>query len=432
MRLHLITIIITAVVCILEAFAELSTARLVMLYCIVNVCFFLIFMVLGKRHSFLAPLNIFGVSYFVHGIFGQMVWLLFNNEGNPIISSRYFFFISFGFLILAFIKYQKQFPTLLNHDTRPSFRYSQLTSPLILLILSYIGAYLYTSGFTVIPILASNIDETRFALMQEKGSRGIGSVLLLAGIHGIYRLRISKLSIWKKVILYSFYFIPFLLYGGRLLLLLPIIVISLPLLYKLKFSFLSLWKGVVVFSVFLLVVNYFGTVRQFGSFSLQSFVLYSWGDSFNEFQHLSHSLIYGQRNFGDQFLPTFFSSFFPSGVFELVGLDKDDFYVPIGYIVNQNTIFEKSPEIGIRISLFGEYLVCNPILCGILVGLTFWIIFIVDRRFSKNWVWTFEKYICMLAGLFAALAIPYGLSFLSLTFQFLLFTWILFRFKIKT
>ncbi len=410
---------------------------LVNLFFIINIILFILFLNIGKRYAFLSPLNIFGVSYFIHLIFGQLVWILkeiflINNEGSPVELSIYFLFISSIFVFLSIRK------TYVFKDKggeleriKLHFNYPALTRIVPSLIFAYIGVYLFTSGFTNIPILSSNIDEARIGLMQEKGNRGIGSILLLTAIHSIFRIRVSRAFIGLKILLYLLFFIPFVLYGGRLLMILPIIIVLLPFIYKIRFSFSNFLSGIIVILFFLTCVNYFGTLRKYGNVEVQNFMLYSWADSFNEFSHASHAIVYGERNFGNDFIPTFIASFFPSMIFDALGLNKDDYYHPIGLIVNQNTIYESSPDIGIRLSLFGELYMCSGIATLAFVIAIFIMVHKCDSVFTRIKEWTLARYMSMLTGIFLAISIPYGLSFITVLIQFIIFTFILFNLKFR-
>lgn len=415
---------------------EPTVIRDVCEYNILFIVLFLWFLSNGKKFSFLSPLNIFGVSFFIHLIFGQLVWILrevflFNNDGKPLVISRYYLMAACIFLLLSHLKRRKYNCYKLVENIVIKFEFPVFLSIGFIIVLTYLGVYLYTSGFKIIPIFSNNIDEARFALMQEKGSRGLGSVLLLTGIHSIFKLRYTKIGRIAKIILYFILFVPYFFYGGRLLLILPFIVLFLPFIYKIKYSFINVVKGFLATICFLFIVNYFGTIRQFGSFSFQSFILYSWSDSFNEFQNSAHALANGKPNFGDEFIPSFFSSFLPSSLFTLFDENKDSYYKPIGYIVNQNTIFYKSPEVGIRLSLFGEIFMCNPLLIVTIMIFIFYLVSKVDTIFTDYIEWTFNKYLATLIGVFLAISIPYGISFISMASQFLLLSYFLFSFKFK-
>ena len=299
---------------------------------------------------------IFSIFYFIVSTWFSIGCLIYffredfyyNLKGDPepVYQSYIIFFITL-FIISFFLR--KKYFIFLQKNIK--YYNSELY---ILLIAQYVGFAIFTSGFSSLPIFSDNIDAGR-STIQTGSAVGIGWVLMVLGSINFSRILRNTYSLNKmeRIFYVLITYFPFVVYGGRSLIIFPLIVhiLTLLILNKTKFNPVYLFLS-FIFSVPMLM--YFSVWREFGYVDLDNFqhLNYMFADAFSEFR-ISVNV---SNNISDDFnfLMNVISGQIPSFFYELVGLSKSDYYVNIGRLVTEATDYSDF-DAGIRIGLIGEF-----------------------------------------------------------------------------
>ena len=280
----------------------------------------------------------------------------------------------------------------------------------ILLCVEYVGIYLYTAGFKMIPILQSDIDVARFELAATtRAGAGIGAVLIYAGLLCIIHLLFTYKNWLVKSILLVISFLPFVLYGGRLMMLVPLIFLLLLFAIKKRYkvTFASILKIVVVFVSGFLILMLYGVYRQKGGeFDEELFTNFFISDFFPEFRGAVASFHLNKLDLTIPYISYCVSMLFPGFLTPYLGINKAAQISVGGYVSN---LFGYS-GFGIRTSITGELLLTNPF-----SYVVFWIIIfggvcLLNKKYFKYDHWGKSKVIYLFLGLYYSLIIPYGIS----------------------
>ncbi|MCU7494831.1 MAG: hypothetical protein HF314_11675 [Ignavibacteria bacterium] len=393
--------------------------------------------------SFLTPFSMFYFVFFLYSIIGQLVWLYrdiywFNEVGDPIPVIKIYMIAAVLLYVASLIHYTSIAPKVSRINISDKIIHldnslNKISNVKLLFIffLGLVGTYIFTSGFKYIPIFSSDMSQTRLDLQESNiGGKGFGFIFMLGLLHGVVFIydRLKKsIKIGNKIIygflLILFYF-PLTLYSGRLLLLIPIVLIIIKrLIEKEKIRYIQIILLMSISIILYYVVMYFGAVRFFGKgVSDELVVRYLWGDIFPEFRMFVYFNHISETNLMNVVYGTFFSGLIPGFLFDLVGIDKSEFYITIGKYV-QSHMGHLGINLGIRMSLIGELYMAGGIL-SLLISFSIILVVLhfIDKNFLLQKSFTDVKYITLLIGIFLALCIPYGTLFLSSTIQFAVFT----------
>lgn len=279
----------------------------------------------------------------------------------------------------------------------------------LLLFMEYVGIFLFTGGFKVIPLFENDIDAARGELNAVRGAgAGIGAILIYCGVLCIYHTLSCKWSAILKVFIFVLAYIPFLLYGGRLLMILPILVMIMILIIKKKASINKklMLKLAIGFVLLFGGTMYFGTMRANRKLDMDLFLAFLTADLFPEFRGSVAAFPLNKLDLGWEYVSMIFSRMFPGSIAEGLGIDKVH-QINIGPYVAKLLGYD---GIGIRISITGELLLTNIISYMVYWLVILFFLHLINERYYKNNCWGKDKCIYMYIGLFTSLIIPYGIS----------------------
>lgn len=400
------------------------------------------------KKGLLIPYSMFYYVFFVYSIFGQTVWLYrdiywFNEIGDPIPIIKIYGLV--GIILYTFgISRNTYIKSKINNkysvDTH-SFSLSTINISgmkiLLIFILGIAGTFIFTSGFKYIPLLSQNMSQTRLELQESNiGGKGFGFIFMLGLVNGIVFLYFkykSVKSVPKKILYFVLiiaFYLPLTFYTGRLLLLIPFLIILLiNLLQKQKINYLYFTGIITVIIVTYYMVMYFGAVRFFGNnVSSELIARYFWGDIFPEFRMFVYFNKISENNLTDVVYGTFFSGLIPGFIYNLVGIDKAEFYITIGKYV-QSHMGNLGINLGIRLTLFGELYMAGGMISLISsLAVILVVIHILDIKYQMEKIFSTNKYIYLVMGIFMALSIPYGTLFLTSTIQFYFYTYFILKY----
>lgn len=369
-------------------------------------------MLLSIFHIYLIKSNfIFSIFYFIISTWfsiGSLIYFFreefyYNLKGDPepIFQTYILFFV---LLIIFSFFLKKRYFIFLQKNIK--YYNSQFY---LLLIAQYVGFAIFTSGFSSLPIFSENIDAGR-SIIQSGTGVGIGWVLMVLGSINFSRILRDAYSLNKtEKIFYLFVtYFPFVVYGGRSLLIFPLIVhiLTLLILNKIKFRPVYLFLS---FILFIPLLMYFSVWREFGYVDLDNFqhLNYMFADAFSEFRisvNVSNNI-----NEDFNFLINVISGQIPSFFYELVGLSKSDYYVNIGRLVTEATDYSDF-DAGIRIGLIGEFFNIGLISKILLILLLF--VWFNKTSFSE---------ISIIVTVCIIMSSVYGINFLMNGLQFFIY-----------
>lgn len=381
---------------------------------------------LSTKDKFLFPSAIFILFFYVYEVLGKCVWLFrefswFNEEGSPVDVAIYFSIIG-GILIVCSmlnISFSKtNNPQNTEQKTIENNLFIRKRPLLILIFITFIGAFLFTSGFRIIPLLTSSMDESRVALAtQSSGGRGIGFLLLLFGVLAnslaLFTIkgkkgREKRFYIWCIIVITLFLS----LYSGRFLPMIPFVLYFIINQSEQTFKYIKVIGYALVVITTFIVLMYFGAIRYYGADSTIDLIIrYLVADSFPEFRMAVYIHSMPEVNLFDNFFYTILAGLFPGFLFSLFGIDKNEYFRPIGAEILDMTHFNPASIPGIRTSLFGELSLTGnfiyvfiPVLCIIL--------YYLDKSFFKIQTLGYSKYKKLSLAIFLGFSIPYGSLFL--------------------
>ena len=405
-------------------------------------CFYRVYT--GKISSLFSPLFLFIAVYFVYSFMGKLAWIYrelywFNEMGNPnevaLIYNVTFIFL----LVLSLIISKKKTITKTTDGEQLGSIFLAKHILVGLTILTFIGAFLFTSGFSIIPILSENVDTARVMLgKSESGGRGFAFMLLLCGIHAntylYYRINYlekSRLLKLSSLFLLVINVLLLGLYSSRFMILVSFILIfivhALIKNYKLRVS------RILTYSVLVIVIyaslSLFGAVRQFGYESIYAnqelLINYFFADTFPEFRMTVFYRSINRESLHEFLLPTIISGIMPGFLFSLLGLDKKEYFQPIGGEILKISGYNPETTPGIRTSLIGEMISLGDYyFLGLLtIGVILYLLHINYMKYEKI---SNKKYLYLSTGLFFSFSIPYGSIFLISVLQSFILLKILF------
>ena len=411
--------------CIIPLFPdEMSLAYYVIAITSIHTLCFLKLAFKNKNNLF-SPPSLFVSIYNMYFILGVVMWIIretyFENwEGD-------FYTVITVYAITSYIlSFWGSLELYRRPTTEPILNLKQLNlSPLffiVLLCLEYFGIYLFTAGFSVIPIFETNIDEARKELSTASAGAGagIGAILIYCGVLCIFHVLACKQRKIIKTPLFIVSYIPFVLYGGRLLMLLPLLVV--PIIYMVKKNIKISKKNILAFTVTILcvftILMLYGTFRGKGEIDMELFYNFLTADLFPEFRGSVAAYKLNSKDLSFDYLSMVFSNLFPGGIASILGIDKEHQLQTGAYVAS---LFGYENLLGIRISLTGELLLCNLGFYFI-----FWSILIISVHklnvfyFNKH-IWGRDKFISLYIGLFVSLVIPYGTGLIANTIIIVIF-----------
>lgn len=296
------------------------------------------------------------------------------------------------------------------------FRWIEIS---ILFFLEYSGMLVMTRFLTIIPLLQTNVDSGR-ADVQAFSGVGIGWFLLVfPGSLLIVSIYNDSTPLLRKGVQLLLAYFPFILYGGRSLMVFPIMVVLFDRILNRNMG-LSLTRSISIGVVAITLVLSFGVWREFGELSLNTESL-AWmaADAATEYRSGVNVL----HNLHAQRVPGFWQNLpaglIPGFLWELFGENKTEYYHQIGTVVTSNSHYYKEFDGGMRLGLLGELAISNRTTRYIVLVTLLIMLFVVKylRGYTSIIVYT-----CVL------FSIPYGINFLMNGLQVIVYSYFLFGF----
>lgn len=375
--------------------------------------------VISSTEKLLSPISMLVLFNSLYTIMGITMWLYreinFKNwEGEFWFVLYVYVAVSFIVTFLSIHLLDKKKSRLLYID-KQKMKLKGLVF-FIPLILEYVGIYLFTAGFKIIPLLMPDIDEARFDLGQiDRPGAGLGALLINFGILCVIHLFYSKKSLLFKIPLFLVIYIPYILYGGRFLMVMPLLLVAImAFIQRVKIIKVGLVaKSVVFLAIAFLVMMFYGTYRQTGNDVETEFVLdFLTADLFPEFRGSIGSYSLNNKDLSLDYIGVMLTCFLPGSFLGMIGIDKAS-QISIGSYVAQLLGFDGNS--GIRTSFTGELLLTNPMTFVLIWMLLFIIVLRINTLFFKEREWNIRKLLMLYFGLNLGTIIPYGISLLSNT-----------------
>ncbi len=400
---------------------------------------------LHYKNRYLFPSSMLIFSFYLYSILGKCIWIYrenywFNELGRPNEIAIYFSVIGIILIIFSTLnlnKFKIAVSATKNNNNNNNIAIS-ITQLSTLTTLCFIGAFLFTNQFKYIPIFEANMDSTRVLLINEsEGGRGLGFMLLLFGIiaSSMALLIFRKSNLRKKVfltliIILNIFFLS--LYSGRFLPLIPFVLYFIILKEGQIIRAQVVFRNILIVFFVFFALMYFGAKRSFGD-TLDNEILFRFlvGDSFPEFRMTVYGHYLTSNNYFENFFFTILSGTIPSSIFNMVGLNKFDYFKPIGTEILNIMHFDPVSIPGIRTSLFGELSFTGLFIIFFII-LIFIIFSKLDRSFLKTSEMNFKKYSLFVISIFIAFSIPYGSLFLIGVLQISIILYILRNYVFKT
>ena len=410
-------------------FPRTSGVDAVVVSAILSKIYLYIFFVMNitkSKLNILMPNNLFVTIFFVFITGGELIWLLreslfYNTPGNPISISQEFLviFIAFVFVNLL-INYKFRLKNRIN-----ILNYYKITRDgyLILSLMGFVGIFIFTRGFTVLPIFSGNIDKGR-ALIVEAAGVGIGFVLLVTSVYLFIFLMFEYLK--NREVKYLFFaiisYFPFILYGGRSLMVFPFFMFVCLNYSSVNINYSIVLKSIIAIILVFILTSFFSLIREYGKIDLNSpdQINFYFGDLFPEFRSLVNTFdVTNNSKYGDIFIGNLFYGQIPGFFFDMLNLDKNDYYVTIGKIVTSNTSYSDFSG-GIRLSLIGEIMIMSNTYKYIFLVLIQLVLTIgTFGLFSKHV--TRNRLNNIVVSYLVVFAFPYGLNFIMNAIQLYVF-----------
>ena len=372
-----------------------------------------------SSEKILSPISMLIVFNSLYTIMGVTMWLYreinFTNWGGEFWDVLYIYVVVDFLLSIVGICVLEHEPSRLLNVNVAQMRLKQMAS-LICFLFEYIGIYLFTAGFKIIPLLTSDIDESRFELGEtDRPGAGLGSLLINFGILIVIHIFYSKKPIYIKLLAFVIAYIPFVLYGGRFQMVMPLVLIAI-LIFIRRIKTINFWKIIKV-TLFVVIVflamMFYGTFRKAGNDVETDLVLdFMTADLFPEFRGSIASYFLNKKDLSLDYIGFMLTSFFPGSLLDIIGIDKSS-QISIGGYVAQ--LLGLSGHYGIRTSFTGELLLTNPITFIIIWLLYLWTVLRINRFYFKYIVWNHNKLLMLFYGLSLGTIIPYGISLLPNT-----------------
>lgn len=391
--------------------------------------------ILSSKGKFLFPSSIFVFFFYAYLVLGKLIWIYrennwFNESGDPKEMAIYFSFVGVIFILTSLYGLFRNYNPSTGNETKNSIFISQQRF-LSFTILCFIGAFLFTNQFRHVALFSENMDAVRVATASEsEGGRGLGFILLLFGVIGnsmalLSIKKIKKFDRYKYFSLIALNTLFLALYSGRFLPAVPFVIYFIISSEGLKIRILnSLRRILFVLGAFILLM-YFGARRAFGSsvdFDLA--FRYIVADTFPEFRMTVYGHYLTEKIYFENFFYTIVSGSIPGPLLKIVGIDKAEYFKPIGAEILKVTHFNPAVVPGIRTSLFGELSFTGSFIYVFILGFVLIYLFL-DKIYFRAKVLNFHKYRILLVSIFLAFSIPYGSLFLVSVIQLTLITYLL-------
>ena len=290
---------------------------------------------------------------------------------------------------------------------------------IVFFALQLIGTSLMTNFFRVIPLFQTNVDAGR-ALVHANTGAGIGWLLLvfpgtLLILDQLTNWSNSSQSKWVKLLMFVF---PFLLYGGRSLMIFPFFAFYV---YSLSSSQhrIKVGKAFAASILGLVGLVFFGVWRELGSVELTSeslaWVVVDLGAEYRSGVNVLNNL--GFQRIGS-FWQNLLSGQIPGVFWGFVDEDKANYYHPIGEVVTSNSHYFKEFDGGMRLGLLGELAIST--MFSRVVIIAFMSLMFFATRFMKGTTAAFVL-TCVL------FAVPYGINFLMNGLQVMLYSLVIWK-----
>jgi hypothetical protein len=289
-------------------------------------------------------------------------------------------------------------------------------------VLSYSACYKLFGGYLNAPIFSENIDAARFALTGNN-SRGYLWFLLFSSYHAVILTTVIFIDSKRSIYRYLIYFpilviscIPLVLYGGRSLIVIPALVC---IIYYIKLHNIDIRGNLFKYSVIILLfIQVFGIYRQYnGNLSFDNAIHYIYTGTFPEVRTISLiGNLMKNKSYEDNYksLYSFIAATFPKSFFELFGLNKRDYLIPIGTIMSSYDPNSKYGQ-GYRVTLFGEIGLLSKTIGTFLWSAFIGIFFVILDKYclyigkKENLHILNSSYLIV----FSMATIPYGTTFIS-------------------
>jgi hypothetical protein len=365
--------------------------------------------------------------FFSGGIFLYLFrqWVgLYLHPGNMILASK-IGLIGFIFLItsLLIINYIKHPHILLEMNSELSgWSVGKLKIMVILLIfIGYIGAFLFTEGFRIIPILGGSFSQVDRYTLQEDIGTGKGLAFMLMTFHFFaigfeyVRNKILKRTQLRTIMVFIICLPSLLMYSGRSFLLIPLLLLVLLSFYtKTNIRITKVLPFLFIFPIMWFMMLMY---RSFGEFTFDTDIYFIFTDLLVEMRTFAVVLdIIKETNLFGLIIITSIAQTIPSFVFSVFGLDKAEYFAPIGKYL-QSFIPEFGVNLGIRTSLFGECYLAGGYYVLFIIMLIIAYISIVTCNNLKMRSFTPKKFSYVLMGVYLPILIPYGTSMLITMLQ---------------
>ncbi len=377
---------------------------------------------LAQKNHFLFPSSLFIYIFYIYSIFGKLIWLYreenwFNEVGSPEQVAVYFSNIGMILIFFSSWSIQKRSKKLRNKIKEMDFTFS-INKIIFLTVLTFFGAYLFTNQFRHIALFSDEMDATRVLTNEaSEGGRGIGFALLTFGIiaNSLILLQLKKFKGQSKFSLFCLFLLNTLflaLYSGRFLPMIPLVIYFIIINLGKEIYLAGLLKRIVLTSTLFILLMYFGARRAFGS-NADSELIFRFfiADSFPEFRMTVYTSHLTTNDYFDNFFFTIFSGLIPGPFFSLFGLNKFDYFKPIGAEILKVTHFDPVAIPGIRTSLFGELYFTGFFIPFFLAAIVTILLFL-DKLFFQNSIFSFKKFRIIAGSIFLCFSIPYGSLYL--------------------
>ena len=385
---------------------------------------------LSNKHKFISPSSLYVFIFYVYNIFGKSIYVYrelnwFNEEGDPNEIANYFSFIGLVLVISSILSIQRSLRKNLTSPSALSINVSNETL-MIFTIFTFIGAFLFTNQFRHIALFSEDMDATRvLTSKQSDGGRGIGFIFLTFGIiaNSLVLINLNKNKSRRNYGQILFFVINtfFLaLYSGRFLPVIPIVIYLVVINEGKVLKFSGAIKKIALSIVAFIALMVFGARRAFGSNADFDLILrFIIGDSFPEFRMTVYANHLTSNNYFDNFFYTIFSGVIPGPFFSLIGLNKFDYFKPIGGEILKITHFDPVAIPGIRTSLFGELYFTGFFIPVFIIVLIFFLRYL-DRLFFTEQTMNFKKFRILAGSVFLCFSVPYGSLFVVSCVHFFL------------
>ncbi len=399
---------------------DTSYLGLTLIFDVVLILLFISF--LSKKEKYVFPSSLFVFIFYIYTILGKSIYIYrelnwFNEEGDPNEIANYFSLIGVILIIGSFVSIQRRFKNKQDSSSTIEINISKETL-VIFSIFTFIGAFLFTNQFTHIALFSEDMDATRvLTSKQSDGGRGIGFIFLTFGIIAnslvlidFYKNRSDRN--YGRILFFVVNTFFLTLYSGRFLPVIPLVIYLIVINEGKILKFSGAIKKITLSIVAFLTLMFFGARRAFGSDADFDLVFrFIIGDSFPEFRMTVYANHLTSNNYYDNFFYTLISGVIPGPFFSLIGLNKFDYFKPIGGEILKITHFDPVAIPGIRTSLFGE-LYFTGFFIPVFVIAMICLLWYLDRLFFREQKMNFRKFRILAGSIFLCFSIPYGSLFL--------------------